>query len=487
MYQVLLVDDDYMVLKGLEKLIRWEELGIELAGTAMDGQEAYDFVWSHHIDIVVTDVSMPHMNGIEFVRQTQKENLNFYVVLLSGYQEFEYVKEGIQLGVENFLLKPIDKEALNETLKNTVQKLELEKYRLESDKLLFDNTVERWVQDDIDITDLRRFFLLLGHPLDPDDKYTAMIFEGDIDAMSTICLAMKQPYFYEDDNRFILVHCGDKEALDDFRHEVQKRLKLRDTYIGMGEMFVDVDDVSLSYEQAEQQVKLTKFYEGHPISNILTYQNQLQSEDDLVEVSFKKFHQALSIRDDELVYEEINAIFIDLKKNQAQPNYIRYIGFVLVSDIYREFGSNEEETMNQAVQKIYHADNIVGIEAVIYDVYNRIQKDIDFNTYSPLIKQLLIILMNRFHEDLSLSIIAEELHVNPMYLGQLFKKELGINFSKYLNSVRIKEAQLLLLNTNLNVSEIAEKVGYSSSGYFYKKFKKECGLSPTEYRNEYQV
>lgn len=105
--------------------------------------------------------------------------------------------------------------------------------------------------------------------------------------------------------------------------------------------------------------------------------------------------------------------------------------------------------------------------------------------YSDIIKGLLMILMERYYEDLTLVLIAEELHVNPMYLGQLFKKEVGVSFSRYLNSFRIKKAQELIVNTNLNFSEISEKVGYSSPGYFYKKFKKECGLSPSEYRKKY--
>lgn len=183
MYKVLLVDDEYMIIKGLEKLIDWEALGLELAGTASNSKEAYEFSKNNHIDIVVTDVNMPFMDGIEFVKKTQSENLNFYVILLSGYQEFEYVKEGIQLGVENFLLKPIDKNMLNQTLENTVQKLEQEKVRLESYKLLFSNTLQSWVYDEIELTDLRRILKMTDHQLNPEDVYSVLIFKDETEGL----------------------------------------------------------------------------------------------------------------------------------------------------------------------------------------------------------------------------------------------------------------------------------------------------------------
>lgn len=123
MYKVLLVDDEYMIVRGLQKLIPWENLGFEIVGTAGNGQEAFEFVKRQKVDIVITDVTMPILSGIDFLKQAQEASIFFRFIVLSGYQEFEYVKESLQMGAENYLIKPINKEELIETLKSVSRSL----------------------------------------------------------------------------------------------------------------------------------------------------------------------------------------------------------------------------------------------------------------------------------------------------------------------------------------------------------------------------
>lgn len=486
MYKVLLVDDEYMIIKGLEKLIDWETLGLELVGTASNGKDAYEFAKNNHIDIVVTDVNMPFMDGIEFVKKTQSENLNFYVILLSGYQEFEYVKEGIQLGVENFLLKPIDKSMLNQTLENTVQKLEQEKIRLESDKLLFSNTLQSWVYDEIELTDLRRILKITDHQLNPEDVYSVLIFKDETKGLKAFFDQENQELYFSNHDELVLIFEGDVHKFTRFRQNLKENFDLEHILKGVGELFVKVDKVYQSYEQASQNLNLVSFYQGHPISKLLHDQTSAQVEHANIDLDFSKFHQALSVRDEVLIFEEIRKLFRILKDEKTDPNYIRYLSFIIISDIYREFGISDAKIMNENVQRVYESDTIKGVETTLYRVYHDVNETQREVSYSEMVRDLLFILMQRYHEDLSLLIIADELHVNSMYLGQLFKKELGVSFSKYLNSYRIKKAQELIINTGLNFSEISEQVGYSSPGYFYKKFKKECGFSPSEYRTKYR-
>lgn len=486
MYKVILVDDEYMIIKGLEKLIDWESLNLELIGSCANGKEAYEFVKEHHVDIVITDVNMPFMDGIEFVKKTQAENLNFYVILLSGYQEFEYVKEGIQLGVENFLLKPIDKEMLNQTLQNTVVKLEEEQTKLESDKLLFSNTLLKWIHDEVELTDLRRILKLTGYPLTLDAVYSVLIFEENQEALKKFFDEMKQPFYFENHDEMVLIFEGDVHAFTEFRRRLSETFDLDAVLKGVGELFVKIDKVHQSYEQAYQNVSFLSFYKGHPISKLLQDQNMAKVSNQTIELDFSKFHQALSVRDEALIFIELRAIFDTLIENKSDPNYIRYLSFIIISDIYREFGISDAKIMNENVQSVYNSENIRKIQTTLYRVYHDVSESQKEVSYSELVRDLLFIMMERYYEDLSLLSIADELHVNSMYLGQLFKKELGVSFSKYLNSYRIKKAQELIINTGLNFSEISAEVGYSSPGYFYKKFKKECGFSPSEYRTKYR-
>ena len=121
--RVLIVDDEYMIVKGLERLIRWQELGLQLAGTAGNGQEALDLMRHQAVDIVITDVNMPNVTGIDFISQAKELGQDFVFIFVSGYQEFEYVKRGMELGAKNYLLKPIDKVELHRVLSQVAQEI----------------------------------------------------------------------------------------------------------------------------------------------------------------------------------------------------------------------------------------------------------------------------------------------------------------------------------------------------------------------------
>ena len=121
--RVLIVDDEYMIVKGLECLIRWQELGLQLVGTAGNGQEALDLMSHQAVDIVITDVNMPNVTGIDFISQAKELGQDFAFIFVSGYQEFEYVKRGMELGTKNYLLKPIDKVELHRVLSQVAQEI----------------------------------------------------------------------------------------------------------------------------------------------------------------------------------------------------------------------------------------------------------------------------------------------------------------------------------------------------------------------------
>jgi len=127
MYKVMLADDENLILQGLENIIEWEELGLEIVNKASNGQEAIDKFKENPVDIVVTDINMPQVTGLELLKELKKINSDVKFIILSGYDDFSYAKKAIELGVENYILKPIDEEELEKTLKNTINKIKQEK------------------------------------------------------------------------------------------------------------------------------------------------------------------------------------------------------------------------------------------------------------------------------------------------------------------------------------------------------------------------
>ena len=124
MYSVLLVDDEPSVLTGLRYVIDWDEYGVEIAGTASNGTQALELLRELPVDILITDIQMPQMGGLELLQQVRAQNMDLRCIILTGYDDFKYVKKAAQLGIENYLLKPVSPEELSETLLNTITKIE---------------------------------------------------------------------------------------------------------------------------------------------------------------------------------------------------------------------------------------------------------------------------------------------------------------------------------------------------------------------------
>lgn len=485
MYKVILVDDEYMILAGLEKLIQWETLGIELVGSFSDGIDALDFVRENPVDIVITDVSMPVMTGIEFVSQAQEEDINFNFIILSGYQEFEYVKEGIRLGAENFILKPIDKVELNGSIQKIVKKLDEEEYHEQGDEILYHNTLLRWLNDDINPVDLRRILKQLGYRLELNELYTVLAISGIEEKRKSIWsefLGRMNVSFhiYDNDILYIIV-AGNTQRFDMIRKGIVL-LSLKDKErMAIGELYVKFDQVHRSYDHASSLLEIMQFYNDDSYGRDISVKDRLNAEMS-PNISFETFHQALSLGDDKGIFAHVEDLLEQVIQNNPEPEYVRYMSFVIFSDIYRHYNRIASKHYYDNLKRLHHAKSMFDVREVLKNSVMINQEQTDVKQYNVNVQKALQVIHQNYTEDLTIGVIAESLHLNAMYLGQIFKKETGLSFSQYLNQFRVKKAQNLLVQSNHNVNEIAELVGYTSSGYFYKNFKKECGISPREYR-----
>jgi two-component system, response regulator YesN len=158
MYKVLLVDDEPLILQGLKCIVKWEELNLEVAATASNGSEALSILQNQEIDILITDIRMQNVNGLELIKSIREQNKNIKCIVLSGYSEFNYVKEAAKLGIENYILKPVDKNELLSTLTTTVNKIENESTKVLVDQegfnIIRNNILSRWISNDIEDNEL---------------------------------------------------------------------------------------------------------------------------------------------------------------------------------------------------------------------------------------------------------------------------------------------------------------------------------------------
>lgn len=485
---MLLVDDEYMILEGLKKLIPWQQLGIEISGTAKNGQEALQFVRENEVDIVISDVTMPLLSGIEFIRLAQEEAIYFHFLMLSGYQEFDYVKEGLRMGADNYLIKPVDKVELVETLEKTIAAIKKEEEQLETQSVLFDYLLQGWIHDEIDYIELRKHMKHYQYDL-ADSYYTVLIIDFPIESEEVLTKFFSQQnqglyYKSSDTEEFIVVFSGSEAELQlfvlDFQELNQRNQKC--FFIAIGETIEGLTEVASSYNHALHGIQIHDFYQvkGMEPSGFLETSTGL-----LPQISFVAFNQALSIRDVATIHTEIAGILELMRQQGTLPDYSRHMTFLIFMDLYRQFETLDEIFYQTSFEKIANAQSFEALQQVIEDTLVEIKGVKKERSYSGNTQRMLEIIMERYSEDLSLKLVADELYLNVMYLGQIFKKETKKSFSQYLNQYRIKEAQNLLVHSDNNVNEIAVSVGYTSAGYFYKNFKKICGISPKEFRERF--
>ena len=180
MYKVMLVDDEYMILEGLKQIIPWEELGFEIVKTAKRGQAALEYLQENSIDLLITDVTMPKMSGIDLVREVRQFQPNLAVLILSGYQEFDYVRQGMELGVKGYLLKPINKEELEEKVQQIKVELSEQEKLVSQKEFYYETMIQKWLNDEINEDEFFSFVDELNVSVSP--TYSVMIINLEKEA-----------------------------------------------------------------------------------------------------------------------------------------------------------------------------------------------------------------------------------------------------------------------------------------------------------------
>lgn len=467
---VMIVDDEYMIVKGLERLIRWEELGLQLAGTAGNGQEALDIMSRQAVDIVITDVNMPNVTGIDFISQAKELGQDFAFIFVSGYQEFEYVKRGMELGAKNYLLKPIDKVELHRVLSQVAQEIR-DKRTLA--QVLSDHEqaqLSTWLETGQGSLPLRFQDIKAANwqwILAPNSCLSQLLMAG---GWSILTLG--------DWLLGIMPQSESKQEFLEGGMQIQANLTLTDIHHKL-QTFLQAESRRLFYEWEWDEERARQIFwqdeieasQSDPATDKLVVllvgrlyeaidkQNSIKLDADLD--SFLAFCQERELAPQEVV--QLTALirhYFDIKSNQHTPTS-------LIDE-----GANQPLTFAQLSQHLKESLDLGGREK-------------RHQLYPPIVNEVLAAIYERYNENISMKSLADDLHVNVMYLGQLFKREVGMTLSRYINQYRLAIAKDLLIASKLSVAQIAVKVGYQNQAYFYRVFKQSEGVSPKEYRQHY--
>lgn len=499
MYKVLLVDDEPLITTGLKALLDWEDYGFEVVSTAESGEEALSYLKENQIDILVTDIMMAEMTGLELIKEVKILQPKVKCIVLTGYQEFEFIKQGLLLGIENYLVKPVDEEELLKTIQIIGDKLKdvTEGNQEQEPSTLKDNTLWRFLNGEIDKNDcLERLCFYNIQFNQPYYSVSILSFENyhkseiskDIrnyieEQFSALCL-------YSPNQELLIIFGGtSEEELIQFNqslvHDFNSEKSMAGIfYLSMGKPVKTVEELEESFAIA-REFNLLQLYSNPNvlISERLTVDKQ---EEMKKQQEFKDNIVKLILKADEEALKIVDSYFQDItnKSSFISPQAVKKYTYDLISYIHYSLQSDDLTYYTVAVEKVVYSKDIHQMMTILKEYCRELILSIlnQVNLRSPIVQNVLDFIHVHYDQGVSLKTLGQQFHVNAIYLGQLFQKEVGVVFSEYLNRYRLEKAKELLKTTHHRAGEIGKKVGYSDTTYFYKQFRKTVGTTPSEWR-----
>lgn len=526
MYRLLIVDDEKQVREGLKLLLPWVEYGIEICGEAQNGKEALKMIKELSPQIILMDIQMPVMNGIELAKKIHENYSNCKFIVLSGYDDFALVRQAMKLGAVDYLLKPCGKEEIIQILEEVIDSFEDEiDSRIHSDEqmlLLKNNVLSRLLSGAISFREIRdKLDLLeinlkkgpfvavsveiLGDKSDIDEYCQVMfeafrLFEKKLgygnkavvftNSKGNICIIVQD---YQGWRKEICL----KETLEKCVNEIKKYLQVN-CCVAVGSSVTSCRKLYESYQNAQNTILYRTVF---GTESILFYDEIQEYFADSVKydgVDSEQFKEIIRENDIGKLNAYIDDIMMfSLKIDPEKEIYIlKNIALELIILAYQCLDEKMYINRNDVYESKNHLMSEImfclEVEDVIEKLHRGLKQIIDQNTkfqkenYSKVIFDSIQYIEKYYRNpDLSLQYLADEFHVNAAYLGRVFKKETGSSFADFLNNFRIKKAENLLLSTNYKGIELAESVGFSSYNYFYIVFKKITGKKPMDIRKDH--
>ena len=531
--KIFLVEDEIVIRNGIKNSIEWEKEGYEFVGEASDGELAYPMIVKERPDILITDIKMPFMDGLELSRLVRKELPELKILILSGYDEFDYAKEAISLGVTEYLLKPVSSAKLLETLKGVSVIIEQE--REERDLL------KRYSEEMKESTEHEkmRFFgqlisedLTMGEILETGKKFemdlsaqayevilfkilTSLKNDGSGEHLAEACdaveeLAARLPYVYGfqrgvDGWAFLMTAEDEaqmKERAERFAGKlktIMEQWKNLEYFGGIGCAVLRLRELRRSFREAD------KAFAGrftHDPNQIITTR-ELQGVHDMDDFQVRGFGEIERTRGQiekflnngtEEEIESFSRAYIDeisvenfrsslMRQYIIMDVYIVIMSFCEKLEISDARLKEDVEELKEAMHKIHSLEEIRKWMIRLLTRAIEVRDTASGRRYSDIIEAAKIQIENTYMaENISLNTVAASVGMSPSYFSSVFSREVGKTFVEYLTETRMEKAKELLMCSPLKTSEIGYEVGYKDPHYFSYIFKKTQGCSPKDYR-----
>ncbi|GIP20705.1 response regulator [Paenibacillus sp. J22TS3] len=539
MLNLLVIEDETTTREGLLTMIDWGSLGIQICGQAANGLEAWELLQSIPADLLLSDIRMPMMDGLQLVEKLQEHGMDVSCVLLTGYGDFEYAQKALRLGVEDYIIKPCHPREIAAVFRKTVTRL-LERRQTEdavsgirrqleqSLPMVKSQTIRQWLtgpkQYGEDRLSLAKQLGIVIHTRDvvliairPDGKTLQKLGYNESDMQlihfaaadivrETLSQTLRQSIEVIRSQDMIITLCnGTHDLIQDklqagiaqLQCNLERYLNLS-VSVGISDVHLNLDSLAEAYGEALQALE-RRFYQGG--GGIFRYTELSTSESGeasqslailagleqtLIEhLSRGLFAEGIRCAEDWLGHLQTGQSLTRSEINlQALSLLARIIQ--LAKDLPDSGSPSGVSRLVELAGQIEQMDTLEEISGLIFRVIRQLAELMNPQKIQPRKIQQAVEYINEHYNSPSLSLgsVARDLFVSSTYLSTLFKQDLGVNFLDYVHQFRVERAKAKLQSSDSKVQTIAREVGYSDEAHFTRTFKKWTGLSPSQYRKE---
>lgn len=539
-YKILIADDEAEIRDGMIQKLDWENLGFTVAASAENGVEALDMLEQTKPDVIMTDIKMPFMDGLEFAEKAVEMLPTVKIIVFSGFDDFEYAQKAIRLNVEEYLLKPISSAQMTQTLVKLKKKMDTEleerrdidllrksykeSYPIMREQFLA-GILERAVpklqilqkaeQYQVDSQERLRAVVLIAADREPivEVRQQSSLFSGREElvplAIRQITESMldrfhKVDYLLHGDYIVGIVQLTGESRISILINEVNEICRESRAVTGMevaagiGSPVQSLEEISYSYREAENALEYSML-RGHPEGGQSVYIKDVEPEDlsgrlQFSEVEERVFFRAVKSGDEDKIREQIESFFNKLEQSRLPYHRYHTHVFELFTLVMRLGDMYQLELREVFGGETNYISTLFGLHSLgqIKEWFLRgciklghmIQKDQSDAGETLTYRAKEFVEENFCDPSLSVERMCEELHVSPAYFSTVFKRQTGKSFVSYLTDVRLNEAVHLLDTTADKTYIIAAKVGYTEPNYFSYVFKKKYGVAPSRYRKQ---
>ncbi|SER68567.1 two-component system, response regulator YesN [Gracilibacillus ureilyticus] len=499
-FKLLIVDDELLIRQGIINYIDWEKEGYQIIGEASNGREALQIIEQSKPHIIITDIVMPEMDGIELVKVVKEKYPDIEMIVLSSFEDFHYVKSTFQNGVADYILKPkLNTDELLHTLSRITEK-KVDPKSLEKHSVSVEEMLKKQLQGYQSGTDLER----LKQQVPFTQSNLLEIFWDEKQDISTAIGPLLEKYCKQIE-KLTYYHIpfeenGKQLYLLNYQIDVLAQLKQKFNQLiaeidpnakaVLSQPFQTIEKMKVIYEENHQKLKQILFY--FPEKSLLIYDKLPKMEQNKNEFDLNQFIYLFKHKHFDNAFTYLKE-HVDSLSKQYDTDVFEFKSWLenIIFNITVLLNNMKYETDQLDAQKYQlftEINEAFDVKDALSSFYGFLAKVEDLvlssADQSPKMNQLLNYIEENYREHLTLSTLAAHFHFNPSYLSSYFSTHHKEGFSEYLNNVRIKKAMEMLETSTLSISTVSEMTGYSDPSYFCRVFKKMTGKSPSSYRKE---